>query len=272
MGGLPVGVSPVCLGLVGDPRVVPAAFDAGVNFFFVTADMHWPLYEKLRRGLELLFERGGGVRDEVVVGVVSYVTQPEFCHAPFHEVVAAIKGLERVDLAIAGGAYAADLLVRLGEYRAHQPEREPASRAIGASFHDRRAGVLALNHGLIDIGFLRYNPLHRGAEEEVFPQLSKGSPALLYNFKSTHGYLSEPDSAALGLGPSHWRPHITDYYRYALSRPEMDGILCALNEPEQVTELIDALERGALNEDQTQYLNDLAELALGRASLATPPD
>ena len=39
-------VSPFCLGLVRVPETISAAFDAGINFFFLTADMHWPLYEE----------------------------------------------------------------------------------------------------------------------------------------------------------------------------------------------------------------------------------
>src|SRR5205823_1724956 len=61
---LPLGmtglsVSPFCLGIVESPETIPAAFDAGINLFFLTADLHWPLYEGLRRGLEQLFARGG---------------------------------------------------------------------------------------------------------------------------------------------------------------------------------------------------------------------
>src|SRR5262245_12778537 len=82
-------VSPFCLGLTCDAATVPAAFDAGVNFFFLTADMHWPLYEPTRRGLADLLARGGGIRDQVVVAAVSYPTQPEFASMPFHELVAA---------------------------------------------------------------------------------------------------------------------------------------------------------------------------------------
>ena len=96
---------------------VLAAYDAGINFFFLTADMHWPIYETLRRGLELLFARGASVRDSVVVSVVSYVTQPEFCYAPFVEATRAVRGMDRVDLSIIGGAYGGELLVRLREYR-----------------------------------------------------------------------------------------------------------------------------------------------------------
>jgi len=76
-------VSPVCVGIVGDPDVVPAAFEAGINFFFVTADMHWPLYEGVREGLRRLLKSNPAARDSLVVGVVAYVTQPEFCWVPF---------------------------------------------------------------------------------------------------------------------------------------------------------------------------------------------
>src|SRR5947207_9929281 len=105
-------VSPICVGWVGRPAVIGEAYDAGINFFFLTADMHWPLYEASRRGLRNLIRSRKGVRDDIVVAVASYVTQPEFCTMPFVEVATAIPGLERVDVAVMGGAYAADVLVR----------------------------------------------------------------------------------------------------------------------------------------------------------------
>ena len=64
-----------------------AAFDAGINFFFLSVDMHWPLCEGMRRGLEALLARGGGVRDEIVGGVVSYLEQPLFQAFRVHEVI-----------------------------------------------------------------------------------------------------------------------------------------------------------------------------------------
>src|SRR5581483_8130992 len=99
-GGL--SVSPICLGITGSGDTVLAAFDAGINFFFVSADLHWPLYEHLRRGLAQLLARGPAVRDEIVVGVVSYLEEPLFKYLQFQEVLDAIPGLKRVDLLIAG--------------------------------------------------------------------------------------------------------------------------------------------------------------------------
>ncbi len=93
-----LAVSPICLGLTGAPEVVPAAFDAGANFFFLSADLHWPLYENTRRGLELLLARGGGIRDEIVIGVVSYLDQPMFQHLQFNEVIDSVKGLSLIHI------------------------------------------------------------------------------------------------------------------------------------------------------------------------------
>jgi hypothetical protein len=71
-----LSVSPICLGIVGSPETIGVAYDAGVNFFFLTADLHWPLYEGLRQGLSQLLSRVPSVRDQIVVGVVSYLDQP----------------------------------------------------------------------------------------------------------------------------------------------------------------------------------------------------
>src|SRR5438045_803750 len=107
---LPLGssgleVSPICIGMVTDSDAIPAAFEAGVNFFFVTADMHWPAYAETRRGLGRLLDGKRAARDAIVVAAAAYVTQPVFMWAPFSEVLEEVPSLERIDLTIAGGCY-----------------------------------------------------------------------------------------------------------------------------------------------------------------------
>src|SRR5438105_15757078 len=41
------------------PDTVLRAFDRGMNFFFVTADMHWPYYEGMRQGQRRARRRAG---------------------------------------------------------------------------------------------------------------------------------------------------------------------------------------------------------------------
>jgi aryl-alcohol dehydrogenase-like predicted oxidoreductase len=259
-----LAVSPVCLGMVGAPEIVLAAFRAGINFFFVTADMHWPYYQPLRDGLRRLLATEPAVREKLVVAVVSYVTQPEFCHQPFEEVLEAIPELERIDLAVIGGSYPTDFFVRLHEYGRWRPGR---MRALGATFHHRQSAVTAINRDLLDVAFIRYNPAHPGAELDVFPHLKADRTAKLFNFKSTSGYVGPRRLDELGVPADNWRPHPTDHYRFALRRPPMDGLLCGLDRIEHVSELERALGLAPLSEEEADYLKQVAGLGAGELVL-----
>jgi|SRR6267142_1784892 len=264
--GASLQVSPFCLGMVDGVDTVLAAFDVGVNFFFLSADMHWPLYDPLRRGLEQLLARGGGIRDHIVVAGVSYATQPEFCAAPFTELVDSVRGLERLDVLIAGGSYGYELDRRMPMYRRHREHAFCGARAIGSSFHDRTAAIAPLRDATLDLCLVRYNSGHVGARVDLLPHVS-GRRALLYNFKSTLGFVPPARCDELGLDPQMWRPSITDHYRFVLSHPEFDGILCSLTAPSQVDELVAALDDGALDPDEQQHLELLSRLHAGSSEL-----
>ena len=253
--------------MTGSPSTLCAAFDQGINFFFLSADMHWPLYESARRGLRKLLERGRGIRDQVVVGAVSYVAAPEFCSAPFRELLDAVPGLERLDLLITGGAYASDFYPRLMPYQQHLRAGNFGARALGTTFHERPAAPLAIARELIDIAFIRYNAAHPGASEDLFPFLSASSSTLVYNFKSALPELTPARMEALGVGRDYWRPTVADHYRFVLTQPQLDGVLCALQTPRQVQALARALEQGPLDDEEQEHLLHLA--ALARAP--TPP-
>jgi hypothetical protein len=254
-------VSPICVGMVARPEVVTTAFDAGINFFFVSADMHWPLYHAMRRGLEMLLERGGGIRDDIVVAGVSYATQPEFCVAPFHELLASVRGLGRLDVLIAGGAYGGELATRLPIYRRHRETALCGARAIGVTFHDRAAAAAEATRGDAELCLARYNSLHRGARDDLFPHVA-ARRALLFNFNSTFGYVAPERFAALGLDPETWVPDVSDHYRYAFSPPEVDGLLCRLDVEEHLLALVDALAQGPLAPEECEHLELLSDLAL----------
>jgi hypothetical protein len=266
-------VSPFCLGIVNDPRAVSAAFDAGINFFFLTADLHWPLYENLRRGLADLIARGPSVRDEIVVAVVSYVQQPAFSDGPFGEVLAVMPSLGRADVQVAGGGYDPEVHDRVARYRAQQHAGVFGSRAVGASLHQRRAALLLVNGARGDLVFIRYNTLHAGARDDLFPALEP-SPTLVYNFKSTLPARPPEFWRELGcLDDGVWLPSHTDHYRFALARPEIDGILCSLTAPEQVASLCDALDEGPLSADEEEHMLALAALEKkARRDSADAPD
>jgi len=251
--GLPV--SPFCLGMTDDWKLIPAAFDLGINFFFVTTDMHWPLYEASRKGLAALLARRKGIRDEIAIAGTCYLTQLEFSVEPFRELIASVPRMGHVDVLVAGGVYGPDLLARAAALRLVAARMR--GRAVGASFHDRRAALAASNHNITDLCFVRYSPVHPGARSDLFPQLRTLRPPL-FNFKSTLGYVRRDRLRALNIDPGSWHPAITDYYRYALSRPEMDGLLFSIDRPQHLVALERALARGGLTVEEEQHLDELA--------------
>lgn len=259
-------VSPLCVGAVGAPDVVEAAFDAGINFFFLTADMHWPFYEALRVGLGSLLARRPEVRDAITVAVVSYVTQREFCHAPFHEVIAAVPGLERIDVSVIGGSYRSDFGPRREEYARHREGGIPGVRATGASFHERLAAARAVREREVDLAFVRYNTVHRGAEADILDDLPAAAPPV-FVFKSTFGFVPKDDLVALGLTDEHWVPTPDDHYRYVLGTPGVAGLLCAPRSTAHLQRALEALEEGPLDDDERAYMNDLGDVVGGRAAV-----
>lgn len=270
LGAAGLGVSPFCLGAVRDRNVVPLAFDAGINFFFVSVDLHWPVYEELRQGLALLLQRGPHVRDQIVVAGVSYVQQRAFVGVSYHELLVAVPALRRLDLLVAGAAYAHEFAARRERCLASPYTQGLGARAFGASFHERSAAVTAINQSLVDVAFIRYNPAHPGSVNDLFPRLLPGPRPLLYNFRSVLEPVSRERWRELGLDEDHWIPEPPDYYRFALSRPEMSGILGSLNSPGELDALAAALDQGPLQAEEEDYLVSLAALAAGRARLAEP--
>jgi len=244
-------VSPFCIGMVDDAETISAAFDAGINFFLLSADMHWPRYEATRVGLARLLSRVP--REQVVVAAAAYVTQPEFCSTPFREVLDAVPGLGVLDVLIAGGAYAAELPGRLAIYRGHRAQRFVGARALGVSFHDRRAAAEVITGGELDVAFVRYNAAHPGARHDVFPRLAAERATRVFGFTSTAGHDPAPDVA-----DDVWVPDITDHYRFALSRVGLDGLLCSPTQPSHIAELAAAMASGPLSVAEEDHLIELA--------------
>jgi|HubBroStandDraft_1064217.scaffolds.fasta_scaffold101510_1 hypothetical protein len=261
LGSAGLRVSPICLGITGSAACVRAAFDAGVNFFFISGDLHWPLYEGTRKGLESLLRGNSRRRDEIVVGIVSYFEQPWFGYGTqFREAVRAVPGLKHADLLIAGGVSARwSFDERLPTLQAAKGELYLGTRAIGASLHQRKLALRAEKSRAVDISYIRYNAAHPGARRDVLPHLPKKRRTLLFNFKSVLSPL--PSRKLLGLAASDWMPEPTDYYRFVLSAPEFDGLLCSPWTPKEVRALARALDKGPLShEEQDRMLRLCAGL------------
>ncbi len=255
-------VSPICVGMTGDPDTVIAAWDAGINFFFLTADMHWPLYEKTRQGLVNLAKARPDAVDQVVIAGCCYTAQPEFQEAPFREVLDVISPFTKIDILVAGGSYKADIKTRLETLRKNVKRGVAKARAIATSLHDRKGGIDVVNEGLADLVFVRYNAQHPGAQLDFFPHLSPTRTTKIFNFKSTSAFQLPDEFKKMGADPELWFPSVTDHYRFVMCRPELDGLLTAPQTPKQLEGLVEAYQAGPLPSDEESHLLALAKLIL----------
>ncbi len=265
LGSSGLTVSPICIGGTRSPETIIAAFEEGINFFFVSADMHWPSYEATRVGLARLLDGNDRRRSEIVVAAVSYLANPLFeTFGQFREVIAGIPGLKYLDVLVAGWMIPS-LFDRLSSLLGLSQRNQMGVRAVGASFHHRPSALSAIRRGDIDIGYIRYNPCHPGARDDVFPHLHSAERTLVYNFKSMMYPLTAREFAALPSTERRWLPDCCDYYRFALSHPRLAGVLCGPGSPLEVRALVRALERRPLDDSEQNYMIRLCKLAFADA-------
>ncbi len=269
---LPLGqglsVSPYCLGWVIDPRTVAAAIEFGINFFFLSTDLHAVWYRNTLEGLRRYLRGRPAKRQDLVISVVSYVEHTGFFEASLAELLQGAPELKYVDVAVVAGVGAHGHMARLETARRFAQEhaskrREPTPPAVGASFHNRRFALSAILWREVDIAFIRYNPAHPGARQQLFPFFERRGTAqgrsLVYNFDNSAGKLPDAAWARLGRGHGYWIPEHADYYRYALMRPELDGLLISPGTPQQLhSGIARAIEAGPLDAEQHSSLEEIA--------------
>lgn len=133
------------------------------------------------------------------------------------------------------------------------------AHAIGVSIHDRpRAGRLAEDSPL-DALMIRYNAAHPGAERDIFPHCAKRRPAIIaYTATDWRKLLSRPQGWS---GPV---PTAGDCYRFCLSSPHVDLVLCGAANERELTENLQAVEKGPLSADEMQWMREFGKAVYGK--------
>jgi aryl-alcohol dehydrogenase-like predicted oxidoreductase len=251
-------VSPFCLGQVKDPQTIIRAYERGVNFFFLSCDLHWAGYQACFDGLRELLRRSPSVRDTICIATTSYVHNPDFVRGALSDLNKELPELGHLDLVVAGGLYEHDADVRIASML--QLKEEGVCKAVGASFHDRLACRRVLDEGILDIAYVRYNPTHLGALADLFPHRTD-SWCPVFVFKATGGYFAAQQWDDMGLDPEAWRPQPADYYRFALSPQAVAGLLYSRTTPEEVDEAVNGAQT-VLDEDELNHIVALVPIAI----------
>jgi len=131
-------------------------------------------------------------------------------------------------------------------------------RAFGASIHDReRAGRLAEDSPL-DLFMIRYNAAHPGAEKDIFPHLARREPNVVA-YTATRW-------RKLLTAPRGWSgPVMTagDCYRFCLTSPHVNLVLCGPKSGDQLRENLQALDRGPLSDEEMAWMRDFGRAVHG---------
>ena len=109
---------------------------------------------------------------------------------------------------------------------------------------------------------LRYNAVHRGAERDVFRFVPETGPKpLVVAYTATRWrHLLDPGKMPPGETPLQAR----DCYRYSLSHPAVDMVLCGPAGAEQMREAILALERGPLEAHERERIERIGAYLYGQ--------
>jgi aryl-alcohol dehydrogenase-like predicted oxidoreductase len=227
-------------------RGVEHAFERGVSTFY------WGSWRRpdFGRGLAALAARS---RDELVVVVQTY-TRVALLMRPSLERALKKLRLERADVLLLG-YWNSPIPERILEAAVALKERGLA-RALMVSCHQRPLFPRFAADPRLDALMVRYNAAHPGAEEEVFGQLGEPRPGVAAYTATSWGHLLDPARLPAGEAP----PAPADCYRFALSHPSVDLVMCGPRDEAELEGALAALERGPLGEEERARM-----LRLGQA-------
>jgi aryl-alcohol dehydrogenase-like predicted oxidoreductase len=145
-----------------------------------------------------------------------------------------------------------------------ETKKSGKARSIGISIHDRpRAGKLA-EDGPLDLFMIRYNAAHPGAEQDIFPHCDKRKPMIVaYTATNWRKLLTRPSGWQKAI------PTAGDCYRFCLSNPHVDVVLCGPGNEKQLDENMKALEKGPLDPEEMSWMREFGRVVSGKGGFQT---
>lgn len=245
--GLKVGRLGVSASYGAPAEAFEEAFEKGCNYFY------WGSKRKngMRQAITNICRNGK--RDELIVLIQSYSRSPFLMEVFFKK---ALKSLNIVS---------ADILL-LGWHKRSPSQRmldkcldmktKGLYRYLAISSHNRRLFPHLAQHQIFDIFHLRYNAAHRGAETEIFDQLSDQQKPGIVSYTATRwGQLLNPKKNPRGEKPLT----AGDCYRFVLSNQNVDICMCGPRDRSQMQEALRSLELGPLSEDEALRVRKIGD-------------
>ena len=242
---------------------IEEAFEHGINYLY-WGTVRRPEFARAMVNLSK------GHRDELILTIQSYSKDPDSIEGEVEDALESAD-LEHFDFLLLGNRSEVpeDAYVEVFE----RLRERGKVRFMSISSHNRpMLPTLLASHAAGDSPYellmLRYNAVHRGAERDVFPSVPETGPKpLIVAYTATRWrHLLDPDKMPPGEQPLTAR----DCYRYSLSHPAVDMVLCGPASTEQMREALLALERGPLEADERARIERIGAHIYGRYPSSQP--
>lgn len=253
--GIAVGKIGISSSYGADCAVFEAALDRGCNYF------NWGTFirgrsKEFKKFIRVLAENGK--RDKVVLGLISY------SHSIFwgnRAVDSALRQLrtDYIDTLILG-YFSRRPPQRLLDW-AQELKRKGVIRAIGLTTHNRNIVVPLAKEGVIDYFHIRYNAVHRGAEEEIFAHLLLETRPGIVSFTATcWGKLLQKKNMPDGIKV----PTAGDCYRFVLMHSMVDACMMGVRNMAMLEENFRGIEKGPFSTEELEIIRNIGDHLYGR--------
>ena len=253
--GITVGRIGISSSYGADCAVFEAALERGCTYF------NWGTFIRGRSKEFKTFMRllaKNGKRDKVVLGLISY------SHSVFlgnRAVDSALRQLhtDYIDTLILG-YFSRRPPQRLIDW-AQELKRKGVIRAIGMTTHNRTIVVPLAKEGAIDYFHIRYNAVHRGAEEDIFAHLPMETRPGIVSFTATcWGKLLKEKKLPDGVQV----PTAGDCYRFVLTHSMVDACMMGVRNMAMLEENLQEIEKGPLSAEELELMRNIGDDLYGK--------
>jgi len=249
--GQPVSRLGLASQYIREASCVPAAFAAGINYFFAYGPPTGAFLQALRSQVadhreDLLVATGSEHRDvKQLTSDLDQVRQQvglEAVDVFFLEYVSPHEARSQVEAAIAA---------------LHAWQRQGWIRYVGVTTHNRSVALNLVQTHQCNVLMLRYNMAHRQIEETVLPAAqTAGIPVVAFTctrWRTLQGHPNWPEPP----------PSAADCYRYALQHPAVHLALTSPQTRTQLGENLSVLEAPPLSPQAVKHWQQYGDLIYG---------
>lgn len=211
-----------------DATCIPAAFEAGINYFF---DYQLPK-DPIRAELKLLLATD---RDSILYTVGSESRQIEILRQQRDEIRQQLQ-IDYIDIFFAEYLSPTDQAdeIKAAIEELYVWKAQGIIRYVGVTMHHRPTGLAVIEQQFCDVLMHRYNIAHRKAEMDLFPAAqAAGIPVVAFTC-TRWGTLLKQQAHMSEIPPTS-----VDCYRFALHHP---AVHLALTSPQDRTQLAENLQ------------------------------